>query len=395
MKIWGVVRLAVAVLAAGLVLSAASVAADTYNLPKQFSDTQGADGWTYVFGDAYDGPELAAWDEKVEPYGVQAYASWNGGFGFSGPRYLQVRGRDLADFRNIGGGWAQVGEGADFSFIWTAPADGTVRIAAMVNTAYPDPRPGPWWCDMPPGWCEDGLYVSLWHGATMIAGEERIFHGRELADRVPDVTLRAVADVAAGDRIAWYLRRGDWQDADGAYYSITISYEDDADLTAPESSAKLMGRILTISAVDDLSGVAMLEQAPLDDPSAGWSPVTERVRVLEPGSYDFLYRALDETGNLEPYHRFTATVADDLPTLMASLQGACELGWITKPGICHSLQVKLDAAEDSVERVRLDAAENQLQAFLHELSAQRGKAVSDAAYLLLSADALKVIDSLR
>ena len=58
--------------------------------------------------------------------------------------------------------------------------------------------------------------------------------------------------------------------------------------------------------------------------------------------------------------------------LSGLLTQACALGWIDNEGICNSLKVK----------VKADA--NSLNALLNELSAQRGKHVSEAAYLLIS-----------
>jgi hypothetical protein len=53
---------------------------------------------------------------------------------------------------------------------------------------------------------------------------------------------------------------------------------------------------------------------------------------------------------------------------------ACDLGWIDNRGICNSLQVKARGNK------------SQLSALEHELSAQRGKHVSESAYQLLSAN---------
>ncbi len=85
-------------------------------------------------------------------------------------------------------------------------------------------------------------------------------------------------------------------------------------------------------------------------------------------------------------------VADLTPGgLLQRLSGlnarACELGWITNAGVCHSLQVKLEQATASLARGNRQAARGQLQAFVQELTAQRGpepgKHVSENAYWLL------------
>jgi hypothetical protein len=62
-----------------------------------------------------------------------------------------------------------------------------------------------------------------------------------------------------------------------------------------------------------------------------------------------------------------------LATRLASLIGqVCTLGWIENRGVCHSLEVK------AIPKA------NRLEAMQHELDAQRGKHVSEQAYLALS-----------
>ena len=70
------------------------------------------------------------------------------------------------------------------------------------------------------------------------------------------------------------------------------------------------------------------------------------------------------------------------------LARACgDLGWISQPGICRSLEAKLEQAGRSIERGQRQAARGQLEAFLQELEAQHGatsgKHVDDNAYSLL------------
>src|SRR2546425_2665768 len=82
-------------------------------------------------------------------------------------------------------------------------------------------------------------------------------------------------------------------------------------------------------------------------------------------------------------------------SLLARLRGladqSCALGWITKSGVCHSLQVKLDATAASLARGDPESAKGQLGAFLGELEAQHGpepgKHVTDNAYWMLKVNA--------
>ena len=64
-------------------------------------------------------------------------------------------------------------------------------------------------------------------------------------------------------------------------------------------------------------------------------------------------------------------------------QVCTSLGWIGDAGVCHSLQVKLNAAGAAFQRGQTRTASNQLGAFRAELEAQHGKHVNEAAYFLL------------
>ncbi|HEX6940536.1 MAG TPA: hypothetical protein VF158_14060 [Longimicrobiales bacterium] len=81
------------------------------------------------------------------------------------------------------------------------------------------------------------------------------------------------------------------------------------------------------------------------------------------------------------------------PELLSTLvERACtDLGWITNPGVCRSLEAKLEAAARALERGQMEAARGQLGSFLQELEAQHGpepgKHVSDNAYWLLKINA--------
>jgi hypothetical protein len=84
----------------------------------------------------------------------------------------------------------------------------------------------------------------------------------------------------------------------------------------------------------------------------------------------------------------------DITNLIAAKDRACDLGWISKNGICNGLGAKLQAAKASIERGRFDTAANQLGAFLNQLRAQDGKAVNHQAYVLLATAAQSLIDKL-
>jgi hypothetical protein len=84
----------------------------------------------------------------------------------------------------------------------------------------------------------------------------------------------------------------------------------------------------------------------------------------------------------------------DIPSLIREVGEACAGGEIWPRGVCRSLEAKLRAAQASLERGQPKTAANQLRAFIAELQAQRGKHVSEAAYLRLKAGAEAVLATL-
>lgn len=74
---------------------------------------------------------------------------------------------------------------------------------------------------------------------------------------------------------------------------------------------------------------------------------------------------------------------------------AYDQGWITSAGVVTSLDAKLAAAREALERGQENTAGNQLRAFLNELEAQRGKKVNESAYFLLKTNAAIILSKLR
>ena len=129
--------------------------------------------------------------------------------------------------------------------------------------------------------------------------------------------------------------------------------------------------------------------------ASGWFPVPP-YRPVQPGPSPAPRDAIlansvpGQTVGIEPFPE------DRSPgNLLARLTGlrrqSCALGWITSDGVCHSLEVKLDAATASLSRSDAPSAQGQLGAFLGELEAQHGsqpgKHVTDNAYWLLKVNA--------
>jgi len=114
------------------------------------------------------------------------------------------------------------------------------------------------------------------------------------------------------------------------------------------------------------NAVAKLVVDSLLDAVAGWAKVAAVVPSRSLGSLS------------------TANAVFD--ALSMDLRVACgDASYIWKAGICNSLRAKLDQVEDAMAHGHSSAAIGQLGAFRHELDAQRGKAVSDLAYVDLTA----------
>jgi FIMAH domain len=116
--------------------------------------------------------------------------------------------------------------------------------------------------------------------------------------------------------------------------------------------------------------------------------------IFAPGPHTVVVEVTDRADNTSSASvEFNVTVNSE--GLLAAVQYMCELGWIERHGICNSLAAKLEAAIASTNRGNLNAAENQLNAFMHELEAQNGKAINQSAYDVLNAGALYVIEHLH
>lgn len=117
-------------------------------------------------------------------------------------------------------------------------------------------------------------------------------------------------------------------------------------------------------------------------------------------------RFVDEDGTVDPYFVFSdsgitvgvvpAPIGASASSLVARLLQLTErvcgsLGWISRAGVCQSLEVKLTAAQTALAAGSADSARGELRAFVNELDAQHGpqpgKAVNDEAHVLLALNA--------
>lgn len=81
-----------------------------------------------------------------------------------------------------------------------------------------------------------------------------------------------------------------------------------------------------------------------------------------------------ETATVTPTPTATITPATaTIESLITTLEGYCQGGQIDNQGICNSLQGKLNKAQKYINQGKPDKAVKELQAFVNEVEAQRGK----------------------
>ena len=154
---------------------------------------------------------------------------------------------------------------------------------------------------------DDGVNFSIYKDTTLLYEPALVFRGNNEGNRIASQTLATSIDVSAGDFIYFYVNRGSWQDCDGMYYSFSVTYNSGADLEPPFSSHNVQGNQLQLFAEDAQSSVAALEYAQYYPTWGGWHLYTGPI-TLPYGESRYMYRALDNMGNAEPYHRATFNV---------------------------------------------------------------------------------------
>ncbi|MFC4802371.1 OmpL47-type beta-barrel domain-containing protein [Neobacillus sp. GCM10023253] len=119
---------------------------------------------------------------------------------------------------------------------------------------------------------------------------------------------------------------------------------------------------------DELSGVS----------STTCQDINANAYDLGLGTHSYTFEATDIAGN-----ETSKSVSFNIGVTYTSLSNLTAK-FVTKPDIAHSLQVKLEAAQDSIKRGNIKAANNQMNAFKNEVLAQRGKTLTaDQASLLI------------
>ena len=143
--------------------------------------------------------------------------------------------------------------------------------------------------------------------------------------------------------------------------------------------------IIDWTATDNLSGVDN-EAALLDG-----SPVAngEEVDLLffTVGEHIVTVEVSDVADNVT-VEFVTFEIITSIEQMQETLDLLCELGFVIKQGICHSLMVKLENAENQFDKGKYHVAINMMDAFLNQLTAQNEKAVDIMAFLTLQDSAL-------
>jgi hypothetical protein len=114
---------------------------------------------------------------------------------------------------------------------------------------------------------------------------------------------------------------------------------------------------------------------------------------LSLGSHTITVDASDKAGNSTSVS-VTFKVVADIHSLRDTLNRACALHWIDKESECRDLDHILQDAEESIQRGKFKDAKEELNSFIKELDAKKGKGINQQAYDLLKGDALYVIGTL-
>ena len=126
--------------------------------------------------------------------------------------------------------------------------------------------------------------------------------------------------------------------------------------------------------------------------------VIEDGSVIDPfwfdlGIYNYSASAQDYAGWISEDGGSIELIAT-IDSLTPTVERLCNESHIAKHGICNAFLAKINAAKNSIGRGNTHAAINQLNALLHQLNAQEGKALSDDAFRILDQDVRYVIISL-
>lgn len=223
--------------------------------------------------------------------------------------------------------------------------------------------------------------------------------------------------------IEWSIDNGDtWQEyvgpfvvsQEGLSYVLGRSYDNEGNYeTSP------IGKFLSIDKTPPVVNVSIdqpeytrvepfvVHYSAFDpEPGSGLAALTglfNNQPVTDGQTVDLFWLSLGQytlTATGEDYAGWVTTDSETIqliatiPSLQQTVSRLCTEKYITKQGICTSLQQKLESALAAQQRDQKKTAVNILLAFQNELKAQKGKAVQLQAYELLMMDSNYVITAL-
>lgn len=218
---------------------------------------------------------------------------------------------------------------------------------------------------------------------SRVSLEYALYKAGSSAALAPGTNPQALSIPAGGGDGVWKL---DARGIDACATGTTTTSEFVLDTTAPTITAGIAPAgpqfdtasfsTLTYSADDGAgSGVASVT-AKLDGNAVPSGHVIDTF-FLAPGAHTIVVSTVDNVGNAAT-KTITFEVHATAESLGKNVDRAFELGLITKQGIANSLGAKTAAALRSHQRGQHSVEWNQLEAFVNELEAQRGKSIDTA-----------------
>ncbi|MFZ2412004.1 MAG: FG-GAP-like repeat-containing protein [Candidatus Methanoperedens sp.] len=178
-------------------------------------------------------------------------------------------------------------------------------------------------------------------------------------------------------------------------------------VTSPQNKTYLHSDIITLGfkASDVLSGPGTLTSV-IDSTRQVSDGQTFDMLELSFGAHEFYIGAEDNAGNSNSQKVMFNVVAtiDSLQALtergssgggaaISSAQGGTGI-WITNNGVANSLKAKLNSARAKIDAGQKTAAKNILEAYVNEVEAQTGKAITSEGAVILIAEARGVIENM-
>ena len=162
-------------------------------------------------------------------------------------------------------------------------------------------------------------------------------------------------------------------------------------IDTPDATSYLHSAVVSVDfgATDAPSGVVAIT-ALVDGSMAVADGQALDLHALALGDHTLVVRAVDWYGN-EGMASVTFTITTSVDSLISSVEQLYESGEISKAGVANSLIAKLERVFANLDYGRTAVAMRGLAAFINEVTAQSGKAISPSAAALLIADAESLI----